>query len=297
MKSLILIYICINNKMKNILVTGGAGFIGSNLIKSLIEKGFNVTSLDNYSTGSKSNEIQDVKYYNLDIEKISKINESIDLCYHLAAQSRVQPSFEDPEESFRINVLGTSRVMEWAKKKNVKVVYAGSSSKHHAPSDSPYAMYKFLGEEVCKLYKKSYNVNVAIARFYNVYGPGENIDEKFGNVIGIWRSKVIKGEPLPIVGDGNQKRDFIHVYDIVNGLIKIALTDINHNDAWELGTGINYSINELFKYFKDKFDVKSINIPDQPGNYRQTLRENDDSLKLLDWKPMDRLKDHINSFN
>ena len=187
--------------------------------------------------------------------------------------------------------------MEWAKTNKVKIIYAGSSSKPLDPSDSPYAMYKFLGEEVCKLYKRSYNVNVEIARFYNVYGPGENIDEKFGNVIGIWRSKVIKGEPLPIVGDGNQKRDFVHVYDIVNGLIKIALTDINHADAWELGTGINYSINELFKYFKDKFDVKSINIPDQPGNYRQTLRENDDSLKLLDWKPMDRLKEHINSFN
>ena len=186
--------------------------------------------------------------------------------------------------------------MEWAKTNKVKIIYAGSSSKHHNPSDSPYAMYKYLGEEVCKLYKKSYNVNVEIARFYNVYGPGENLDEKFGNVIGIWRSKVIKGEPLPIVGDGNQKRDFVHVYDIVNGLIKIALTDINHTDAWELGTGINYSINELFKYFKDKFDVKSINIPDQPGNYRQTLRGNDDSLKLLDWKPIDRLKEHINSF-
>jgi len=283
--------------MKNILVTGGVGFIGSNLIKSLIEKGFNVTSLDNYSTGNKSNEIQHVKYYNLDIERISKINESIDLCFHLAAQSRVQPSFEDPEESFRVNVLGTSRLMEWARNNKVKIVYAGSSSKHHNPSDSPYAMYKFLGEEVCKLYKKSYNVNVEIARFYNVYGPGENIDEKFGNVLGIWRSKVIKGEPLPIVGDGNQKRDFIHVYDIVDGLIKIALTDKIHADAWELGTGINYSINELFKYFKDKFDVKSINIPDQPGNYRQTLRENDDLLKLLDWEPMDRLKDHINSYN
>ncbi len=283
-------------QMNNILVTGGVGFIGTNLIKSLIEKGFNVVSIDNYSTGSKSNEIQGVKYYNLDIEKISKIKESIDICFHLAAQSRVQPSFEDPEESFRINVLGTSKVMEWAKTNKVKIIYAGSSSKHHNPSDSPYAMYKYLGEEVCKLYKKSYNVNVEIARFYNVYGPGENLDEKFGNVIGIWRSKVIKGEPLPIVGDGNQKRDFVHVYDIVNGLIKIALTDINHTDAWELGTGINYSINELFKYFKDKFDVKSINIPDQPGNYRQTLRGNDDSLKLLDWKPIDRLKEHINSF-
>ena len=283
-------------QMNNILVTGGVVFIGTNLIKSLIEKGFNVVSIDNYSTGSKSNEIQGVKYYNLDIEKISKIKESIDICFHLAAQSRVQPSFEDPEESFRINVLGTSKVMEWAKTNKVKIIYAGSSSKHHNPSDSPYAMYKYLGEEVCKLYKKSYNVNVEIARFYNVYGPGENLDEKFGNVIGIWRSKVIKGAPLPIVGDGNQKRDFVHVYDIVNGLIKIALTDINHTDAWELGTGINYSINELFKYFKDKFDVKSINIPDQPGNYRQTLRGNDDSLKLLDWKPIDRLKEHINSF-
>ena len=206
-------------QMKNILVTGGAGFIGTNLIKSLIEKGFNVVSIDNYSTGSKTNEIQDVKYYNLDIEKISKIKESIDICFHLAAQSRVQPSFEDPEESFRINVLGTSKVMEWAKANKVKIIYAGSSSKHHDPSDSPYAMYKFLGEEVCKLYKRSYNVNVEIARFYNVYGPGENIDEKFGNVIGIWRSKVIKGESLPIVGDGKQKRDFIHVYDIVDGLI------------------------------------------------------------------------------
>ena len=112
------------------------------------------------------------------------------------SSSRVQPSFDNPEESFRVNVFGTSKVMEWAKDSNVKIVYAGSSSKHHSPSDSPYAMYKFLGEEVCKLYKKSYDVNVEIARFYNVYGPGESVDEKHGNVIGIWTAKVI-----------NEKRD------------------------------------------------------------------------------------------
>ena len=182
------------------------------------------------------------------------------------------------------------------KKNNIRVTYAGSSSRHHEPSDSPYAMYKYLGEQVCKLYKKSYDVNVQIARFYNVYGPGESIDEKYGNVIGIWRAKVLKGEPLPIVGDGKQKRDFVHVYDIVDGLIKIALSEINHDDAWELGTGLNYSVNELFNYFKDKFNVTSTSIPDQPGNYRQTLRENDDSLKLLGWKPKDRLRDHINNF-
>ena len=87
--------------------------------------------------------------------------------------------------------------MEWAKQNNIKVVYAGSSSKHHNPSDSPYAMYKFLGEEVCKLYKNSFNVNVEISRFYNVYGPGENIDEKFGNVIGIWSAKIKKKRTNP----------------------------------------------------------------------------------------------------
>ncbi len=283
--------------MKNILVTGGAGFIGSNLIKKLIDEGHNVTCLDDYSTGTYENEVTEAKYINDDIENIIKLKIRFDICFHLAAQSRVQPSFDNPQESVRVNIIGTTRVMEWAKNNNVKVIYAGSSSKHHDPSDSPYAMTKFLGEEICKLYKKSFNVNVEIARFYNVYGPLEPIDEKFGNVIGIWRSKVIKGEPLPIVGDGNQKRDFVHVYDIVDGLIKIAFTDIKHSDAWELGTGVNYSVNELFKYFKDKFDVKSISIPDQPGNYRQTLRKNDDSIKLLDWKPKDRLKDHINSFN
>ena len=155
--------------------------------------------------------------------------------------------------------------------------------------DSPYAMYKYLGEQICKLYRTSFRVNVEIARFYNVYGPGESIDEKYGNVIGIWRSKVIKGLPLPIVGDGNQKRDFVHVYDVVDGLIKIGFSKLNHDDAWELGTGVNYSINQVFTYFKNRFNVESINIPDQPGNYRQTL-ENDDSLELLNWKPEDSLK-------
>ena len=231
---------------------------------------------------------------NNDIINIEGIENDFDLCFHLAAQSRVQPSFEDPEESFRVNVFGTLKVIEWAKNNKIKLVYAGSSSKHHEPSDSPYAMYKFLGEEVCKLYKKSFKVNIEIARFYNVYGPGESIDEKYGNVIGIWRSKVSKGEPLPIVGDGNQKRDFIHVHDIVDGLIKIGLSKLYHDDAWELGTGINYSVNEVFSYFKNKFNVKALNIPDQPGNYRETLRKNDDTLKVLNWKPKDRLKEHIN---
>ena len=283
--------------MKKILVTGGAGFIGSNLIKKLAEKGCNITSIDNYSTGTIANEVKGVKYINDDIENIDKINMRFDTCFHLAAQSRVQPSFDNPKESFRVNVTGTTKVMEWAKVKKIKVIYAGSSSKHHNPSDSPYAMYKFLGEEVCKLYKKSFDVNVEISRFYNVYGPGENIDKKFGNVIGIWAAQIKNNESITIVGDGNQKRDFIHVIDLVDGLIKIAETKISNSDAWELGTGLNYSINELYSFFDKNFKIKSINIPDQPGNYRETLRINDDALKLLNWKPKDRLKSHIENLN
>ena len=283
--------------MKNILVTGGVGFIRINLIKKLIEEGHKITSIDNYSTGTKSNEIKGVEYINLDIELIDQLGSEFNTCFHLAAQSRVQPSFEDPQESIRVNVTGTMKVMEWAKKNNVKVIYAGSSSKHHDPSDSPYAMTKFLGEEICKLYKKSFNVNVEIARFYNVFGPYEPLDEKFGNVIGIWREKVRLNKPLTIVGDGNQKRDFTHVDDIVIGIVKIAFSDKKHNDAWELGSGVNYSINELFHMFKERFNVTSVNIDDQPGNYRRTLRVNDDVIKELDWKPQDRLKDYINSLN
>ena len=279
--------------MKSILVTGGAGFIGSNLIKKIINKGYDVTSLDDYSTGKTENEVLGAKYINDDIENIFKLKTKFDVCFHLAAQSRVQPSFDDPQHSVRVNVSGTTKVMEWARINNVKVIYAGSSSKHHDPSDSPYAMTKYLGEEICKLYKNSFNVNVEIARFYNVYGPTQLLDEKLGNVIGIWQVKVNKNQPLPIVGDGNQKRDFIHVHDIVDGLLKISNSEIKHDDAWEIGTGVNYSINQLYKMFNQKYGVNSVNIPDQKGNYRETLRINDDLINLLNWQPKDRLKEYI----
>ena len=282
--------------MKKVLITGGAGFIGTNLIKRLLDLNVQIVSLDDYSTGSKLNHLDGVNYLNCDIEDITKVkNMDFDTCFHLAAQSRVQPSFDNPQESVRINVIGTTRVMEWAMNNNVKVIYAGSSSKHHDPSDSPYAMTKFLGEEICKLYKKSYNVNVEIARFYNVYGPYEPLDEKFGNVLGIWQVKIKKNMPLPIVGDGKQKRDFTHVYDIVEGLIKISNSNISHKDAWEIGTGVNYSINELYEMFNDRFHINSEYVPDQMGNYRETLRINDDLITLLNWEPKDRLKKYIES--
>ena len=280
-----------------ILVTGGAGFIGSNLIKRLVSEGHRVVSLDDYSTGDRSTHIEGVKYINADIETIEYIKGEYDICYHLAALSRIQPSFDNPTECFRVNVKGTQAVMEWARANNIKVVYAGSSSKHHNPSDSPYAMYKYLGEEVCKLYKKTFDVNVEVCRFYNVYGPGETTDGDYAALLGIWRTQVFNSDPITIVGDGEQRRDFTHVDDIVDALYRIGLVDNKHEDAWELGTGINYSINDVAQMFRERYGCDHVYIPDQPGNYRETLRENDDTLKLLGWNPEDKLREYILSLD
>ncbi len=280
--------------MSKILVTGGAGFIGTNLIKRLVKEGHTVVSLDNYSTGSKTNHVDHVEYINGGIEKIQAHNvDDSELCFHLAAQSRVQPSFNNPLKSVEVNVTGTTKVMEWARKNNVKVVYAGSASKHYNPSDSPYATTKMLGEMICKLYKQSYKVNVEIARFYNVYGPLEPLDEKNGNVMGIWRTKINKKEPIDIVGDGQQKRDFTHVNDIVDGLIKIAESNESHKDAWELGCGVSYSINELAGFFEKRFNTNTRYIPEQKGNVKITINTNTDATDRLGWNPKDELQNYI----
>jgi|TARA_B100000683_G_scaffold277078_1_gene333736 UDP-glucose 4-epimerase len=278
-----------------ILVTGGAGFIGTNLIKQLVKEGNEVVSLDNYDSGLKENHVDGCKYLEGDISTIEYIKGDFDVCYHLAALSRIQPSFDDPTETFRVNVEGTRAVAEWARHNNVKVVYAGSSSRWHDPYQSPYACFKHMGEEIFKLYKKVYGLNAEIARFYNVYGPGEIVDGDWAAVIGIWRRQVRDGEKITIVGDGEQRRDFTHVDDIVSALILIAEGISEHEDAWELGTGLNYSINEVYEMFKEKFGSESVYIPDQPGNYRKTLRENDDMLDRFGWKPQDRLKGYIDS--
>ena len=278
-----------------ILVTGGVGFIGVNLIKKLVKEGHKVACLDNYSTGTKSNEIDGCEYHNYDIENITQLGGDFDMCFHLAGLSRIQPSFGNPTETFRVNLRGTEAVCEWARLNNIKVIYGGSSSKWHDPYQSPYAMYKHLGEEVCKMYRKTYNLDVNIARFYNVYGPHEIIDGPWAAVIGIWRRQIRDSEPITIVGDGNQRRDFTYVDDIAEGLIRISQYDGFHEDAWELGTGINYSMNEIYGMFKKLTGVRCVYLPEQHGNYRETLRENNDSLNKLSWSPTDKLSNYINS--
>jgi UDP-glucose 4-epimerase len=213
--------------------------------------------------------------------------------FHLAALARIQPSFTHPSETFRSNVVGTEAVLEFARSIGASIVYAGSSSRWHDPKKSPYAMSKYLGEELCKMYRQSLGCKIQIARFYNVYGPGEIIDGEYSTVIGIWRRQIRDGEPITIVGDGEQRRDFTHVDDIVDGLCRIMVSPEYHPDAWELGTGVNYSINELYAMFQERFKCRRINLPDLPGNYRITLREHGDALDKLGWTPVDRLRTYI----
>ena len=279
----------------NILVTGGAGFVGTNLIKRLLKEGHKVTSIDNYDSGTIENHQEGCFYHKCDVKKIKGFSSEYDIVYHLAGLSRIQPSFNNPTETFRVNTKGCLKIAEWAKKTNTKVVYTGSSSRWHNPFKSPYACFKHMGEEIFKLYKNVYGLKVEICRFYNVYGPHEIVDGDWAAVIGIWRRQVRDNKPITIVGDGEQRRDFTHIDDIVDGLYKVGVNNEIHEDAWELGTGINYSINEVYQMFKSKFKVGYTSLPDQSGNYRETLRENNDALERLDWKPKDRLQDYIKS--
>ena len=296
-----------------ILVTGGAGFIGTNLINKLIKEGHEVHGLDDFSIGDRFNVVKDIPYIEQDVSDLkywgeddgykklyeglgnTRLSNDYDLIYHLAALSRIQPSFNDPDRTFQVNTVGTQRICEYARIIGAKVVYSGSSSKWHNPYQSPYAACKHMGEEVCKMYRKTYGMDIEIVRFYNVYGPGEIVDGEWAAVIGKWRQQVRDNQPITIVGDGKQRRDFTHVDDIIDGLWKIGMKDIKHEDAWELGTGQNYSINEVYEMFKNKFNAKCVYIENQPGNYRETLRENDSALDLLGWKPQDKLLYYIQS--
>jgi len=278
-----------------ILVTGGAGFIGSNLIKKLVKEGHVVESIDDYSTGNPANHVKGVEYYCEGLGQLPVRQDTYDLIYHLAAYSRIQPSFNEPDICFLSNVTGTQHVIELARLTNAKVVYAGSSSRHHDPYQSPYAASKYIGEEIVKTYKRTYGMKAEIARFYNVYGPGEIVGDEntHAAVIGIWRSKINNNDPLPIVGDGKQCRDFTHVDYIVDALWRIGMKDEEHDDAWELGTGRTHAIEDVYQMFRERFGCHFVYIPDQSGNYRRSIADPREAKDRLGWKVEDKLKDYI----
>lgn len=276
----------------NVLITGGCGFIGYALTKELLLRGYNVDVIDNLSIGREAKNVTElgVNFLGGDIRAMENIPlKNYKYIFHLAALSRIQPSFKNPYTTFSVNVDGTKRVVEYTKKVGAKLIYSGSSSRHHNPMLSPYALTKHMGEEWIKMEKLIFGLKAEIVRFYNVYGPGELVDSHMAAVIGIFRNQIKNNQPLTIFGDGEQRRDFTHIDDIVDGLIRVAESDEKHEDAWELGTGKNYSINEV----AEMFNTEVTYLPDVRGNYRETIRINNDAIERLGWQPKDRLKEYI----
>jgi len=273
----------------DILVTGGAGFIGTNLIHQLLSDGHKISSLDNYSTGKHENQIdhKNVIYYNTDINDWH-YQMNFDVVFHLAAVARIQPSFEDPKKYIDTNFNGTYRIVQYCIEKNIPLIYAGSSSHHSGKFKNPYTFSKDLGEEIIKLYQKHFNLEASIARFYNVYGPNQLTTGGYTTLIGRWLNNIYRQMPCEIYGDGTKRRDFTHVDDIVDGLNRIMKQQA-YGHEFEFGRGKNYSIKEV----ADMFGVIAQYGPDKPGEAQETLADHSLASTLLAWEPKINLEDYI----
>ena len=279
------------------LVTGGAGFIGTNLIRLLLRDGHTVISYDNYSTGKVENHQEMCVYKDADVS-LNFINyEDADVIFHLSALARIQPSFDNPQKTYMSNVTATVNIMEHAKRNNIPVVYAGTSSVHGDKYLNPYTFTKWQAEEVVKMYSNLFNIPACIARFYNVYGPYQATEGAYCNVLGIFEKQYREGRPLTITGDGEQRRDFVHAEDVAMGMIKCmeamaGSIDMVHNGrSYEFGTGINYSINEIADAFGSNYPTKYIDAT--PGEMRETLCIVTGLKELIGWESKNNIIDYI----
>jgi UDP-glucose 4-epimerase len=275
---------------KTILVTGGAGFIGSHLCERLVQDGHTVICLDNYFTGSREHPIKGVEYregHTKDIEKL--VPETPDLVYHLGEYSRVEKSFDEPALVWDLNKDGTFAVLEFCRKKGCKIVYAGSSTKFAdggmGRDQSPYAWTKASNTELVRNYGVWFNLPYAITYFYNVYGPGER-SGTYGTVIEIFRQKYLAGEPLAVVAPGTQKRNFTHVDDIVDGLVRVGAGGTG--DDYGLGDEREYSILEIAEMFGKPIEM----LPERAGNRMSSVVDTSKS-KLLGWEVKRSIKEYI----
>ena len=234
--------------MEKILVTGGAGFIGSNLCEKLLSLNYDVYSIDNYFTGKKSNHINGVNYIEGPTSDISNlINFKPSIVYHLGEYSRVEQSFEDIEKLWNYNKDGIFAVLQFCRENNSKLVYAGSSTKFGdgglGRSQSPYAWTKATNSELVKNYGSWFNLNYAIVYFYNVYGPREIAKGKYATLIALFKDKIKNNQKLTVVSPGTQKRNFTHVEDIIEGLIMVG--EKGNGDNYGIGSPEAYSVLEL----------------------------------------------------
>jgi len=282
---------------ERILVTGGVGFIGSHLVERLIEAGESVVVIDRESPGGRDvipyreESRSSARYVIADIaDGIRNVEglENVEVVFHLAAESRIQPSFNRPLKTFRSNAMGTANVLEFVRQRECRMVYAGSSTADYDPCVNPYAATKRIGEILCETYSKSYGVACNVARFYNVYGEGQQEDGENATVIGVFERQMRNGERLTITGDGSQRRDFTHVSDVVSGLIAMS----GRMSLWcqcNLGSGVSHSISEVASMFGEPVE----HLPARPGEAPCTLADINPTKSLLGWNPQVRLGEYI----
>lgn len=289
------------------LVTGGAGFIGSNLVDKLLEEGNTVTVIDN-----ESSDAHDSFYWNphsnnhkldiCDYDAIRPLFENVDIVYHLAAEARIQPALLNPILATKTNVTGTCTVLQCAREANVKrVVYSSTSSayglkntpplRETMPNDclNPYSVTKVSGEELCKMYTNLFGLQTVIFRYFNVYGERQPLRGQYAPVIGLFIRQNLEGKEMTVVGDGLQRRDFTHVSDVVTA--NILASNLSNNkcigETFNIGTGTNHNVLDIVRMIGGPFK----HIPPRPAESRVTLSDSSSARLILGWAAKIKLED------
>lgn len=273
---------------KTIVVTGGAGFIGSHLCEQLVQGGHKVISLDNYFTGSRDNHVEGVEYregHTKDIEKL--VPETPDIIYHLGEYSRVAKSVEEPDVVWDLNMQGTFGVLEFWRKKKCKLVYAGSSTKFESADKAPYTWAKAANSELVAHYGHWYNLPYVVVYFYNVYGPGERAGvAQYGTVIETFKQNYLQDKPHEVRGTGEQTRAFTHALDTVEGILLAA--EKGENDEYGICAKEVYSLLDVAHMFGGEITFLP---PTQTTRSSGTI--NTTKLESLGWSQKYNLKDYI----
>lgn len=295
--------------MKKAVVTGGAGFIGSNVVDVLVNKGWSVTVIDNLSTGLKENINPKARFINCDLieppfqfSTIAKdVLRDVDVVFHLAALPRVEPSIREPRIHNKINVSATLEVFDLCRKYGVKnIVYSSSSSVYgdakNVPTDekepvdpmSPYALQKLIGDQYAELFCRLYDMNITCLRYFNVYGKREPTVGAYVPVIGIWFRQLSEGKPLTITGDGKQSRDFVNVADVARANVMAAEANLAGYNVFNIGSGTTRELNHLASLISSETSYIAPRI--EP---RHTCADISLANTMFGWKPLITIDDYI----
>ena len=287
--------------MMTALVTGAAGFIGSHLVEGLLKKKYRVVGIDNLKNGQIKNIVnfiddKNFTFHELDIRNkqlLNNLEDDFTHIFHLAGMADIVPSIENPSEYYEVNVSGTFNILELARKNSIKkFLYAASSSCYGIPDEYPtnesaeirpqypYALTKFLGEQLVMHWASCYGLPNVSLRLFNVYGPKSRTTGTYGAVFGVFLAQKLKKQPFTIVGDGNQTRDFTFVTDVANAFIAAAESDVK-NEIFNVGSGSHYSIN----YLVDILGGNKSYIPKRPGEPDCTFADIKKINNLLNWHP------------